>query len=230
MRALHDGGTLVPGSDGTSWTVAADYNEKAVNIPDLLQSLLMARIDRLDEAHRHTLQLAALIGRSFYYRVLGAIAYETDAGLADGRYLDQQLGDLQRMNLITLAARLPEIEFIFRQALVQELAYSSILRKNRREYHLRVGKAIETLFPDQLEEQAIVLAHHFSAAGDQPRAVKYHTMAGDAAFRLFTNKEAAQHYAQALDAAPGAALTSQQLIHLYTWRGRGRAGTERGTG
>lgn len=220
VRALRDEGTIVPGGNGTGWKVAPNHNERAVNIPDSLQSLLMARIDRLDEPQRHTLQMAALIGRSFYYRVLEAIALDTGTGLAVGGHLDQQLGDLQRMNLITLAARLPEIEFIFRQALVQELAYSSILRKNRREYHERVGEAIEALFPDQLEEQAIVLARHFSAAGDQPRAVKYHTMAGDAAFRLYANKEAAQHYAEALEAAPGASLPPEQLIHLYTRRGR----------
>ena len=124
------------------------------------------------------------------------------------------------MNLIALAARMPEIEYIFRQALVQELAYSSILRKNRRQYHQRVGRAIEALFPEQLEEQAIVLAHHFSSAGDQPRTVKYHTVAGDAAFRLFANREAAQHYAAALEAAQGVALTPELLVHLYTRRGR----------
>ena len=220
VRALQDEGAIVPGHNGANWMVSPDHNEKIVNIPDSLQSLLMARIDRLDEAQRHTLQLAALIGRSFYYRVLEVIVRDTSAGLAEGGQLDRQLSDLQRMNLITLAARLPEIEFIFRQALVQELAYSSILRKNRREYHERVGMAIEALFPNQLEEQAIVLAHHFSAADDRQRAVKYHTIAGDAAFRLYANKEAAQHYAEALDCAPGASLTSEQLIHLYTRRGR----------
>jgi predicted ATPase/class 3 adenylate cyclase len=224
VRALIDHGSLIPSRTGVGWEINPDIEMKQIAIPDSLQSTLMARIDRLDEAQRHTLQLAAIIGRSFYYRVLKRMTQAIDgAGSLQNGSLDQQLGDLQRMELIVQAARLPELEYVFRQALVQESAYKTILRKQRREYHLKVGDAMEALFPEQLDEHAIVLAHHFSEAGDHARALKYHTIAADTAYRLYANAEAVEHYAQALEAVSKLSAdeaSAEQITHLFARRGR----------
>jgi predicted ATPase len=96
--------------------------------------------------------------------------------------LNRQLLTLQRAELIREAARIPELEYIFRHSLTQEAAYSTILLRQRREFHRQVGEAIENLFPDRLDEFAPMLAHHFGEANDS-RAVRYESLAGDAAFQ-----------------------------------------------
>ncbi len=152
VRTLIDGGAVVRDESGMHWRATTRVEDIA--IPDNLQALLASRIDRLDTEARQTLQLASVIGRTFYSRVLDSIA-ETAVEL------DRQLNTLQRVDLIREAARVPELEYMFRHELIRDAAYSSILRRRRREFHSRVGKAIEELFPDRLEEEAHRLAYHF---------------------------------------------------------------------
>jgi tetratricopeptide (TPR) repeat protein len=127
---------------------------------------------------------------------------------------------LQRTQLIQEVARLPELEYLFRHALTQEAAYSTILLKQRRAYHRRVGEALEALFPDQHEEMAGALADHFFQARAFEKALHYFTQAGDDAFRLHAVAEAENHYGQALACAEKVEVESHQLVHLYTRRGR----------
>ncbi len=212
VRSLVDGQVLVRTDDG-GWQVAAAVDLDRLTVPDNLQSLLTARIDRLEEEVRQTLQLAAVIGRRFFHRVLAMVA-----GAAE--QLDHQVLALQRAELILEAARQPELEYVFRHSLTQEAAYNTILLRRRSEFHRRVGGAIETLFSDRLEEFYPVLAHHFHRAGD-PRALRYHTAAGDAAFSLFAIAEALTHYSHALELAASATDPQpDQLQHLYLRCGR----------
>lgn len=190
VRTLIEGGVLSRNLDNGKWVVQTDTAN--IDLPDTLQGLLLARIDRLEEESRRTLQLAAVIGRSFYYRVLQALA-ET-AG-----ELDRRLAVLLQADLIREAARIPDLEYVFNHALTQEAAYQSILLKRRREFHRRVGEVMEKLFAQRREELAPILAHHFAAAGEREKAQHYFTLAGDVAFRLYANHEAAAHYRRALD-------------------------------
>jgi class 3 adenylate cyclase/tetratricopeptide (TPR) repeat protein len=210
LKELIEDGVLVHGENGNGWERRGEIGEIA--IPDNLQALFVARIDRLQEEIRRTLQLAAVIGRTFYYRVLEAIA----GGSSE---LDRHLNALQRMELVREASRMPELEYTFRHALAQEAAYRSILRKQRRTFHRQVADAIERLFPERLEEFAPLLAFHFHRAGDQ-RGLKYAIMAGDAAFRLYALPEALEQYSLALEFAGSEDLDSEQLRHLFMRRGR----------
>ena len=212
VRSLVDSGVLVQ-TDDRGWRVADSVDLEQLAMPDNLQSLLTARIDRLEEEVRYTLQLAAVIGRRFFHRVLAVVA---DAA----EQLDQQVLALQRAELILEAARQPELEYVFRHSLTQEAAYNTILLRRRREFHRRVGEAIESLFSDRLEEFYPVLAHHFHRAGD-PRALRYHIAAGDAAFSLFAIAEALNHYSHALEIAETDSESSaEQLQHIYLRQGR----------
>ena len=211
VRTLMESGAVVSDDNGMRWRAAARVEDIA--IPDSLQSLLVSRIDRLEEEARRTLQMASVIGRNFYHRVLQNIS---DTSVE----LDRQLSTLQRVELIREEARLLEHEFMFRHELTRDAAYSSILRRSRREFHLRVGETIESLFPDRLQEEAHRLAHHFREAGDNERALKYCIMAGDAAARLYANNEAASHYARALEIAKKTDAPQEQLIYLYARLGR----------
>jgi tetratricopeptide (TPR) repeat protein len=103
---------------------------------------------------------------------------------------------------------------------MQEAAYQTILRRHRREFHRRVGEALEVLFPDQLDQYGPALGFHFAEAGDAQRALKYTTLAGDAAYRLYANAEAIGHYTRALELAQRHGAPGEVFRHLYQRRGR----------
>jgi len=91
---------------------------------------------------------------------------------------ETQVDTLEAKGLIRLAAVQPEIEYLFRHALVQDAAYGSLLKQERRGLHAQVGEALETLYPERLEELAGVLAMHFEQAGETDKAIDYHVAAG----------------------------------------------------
>ena len=211
VRTFIDQGVVTRDEDGQAWQVAQEVG--TIPIPDNLQAVIVARMDRLEKEVQQTLQLASVIGRSFYHRVLQRIS-EFEA------VLDRHLNTLQRVEIIREATRVPELEYIFRHELTRDAAYQMILKKRRREFHGKVGQALEELFPERRDELAPVLAHHFSQAGDAERALKHYTVAGDTAARLFANSEAISHYSRAIELAKRDSVTGDKLIHLFTSRGR----------
>jgi predicted ATPase len=221
LRTLQENGTLAPekrsdnGQIRSTWNVTRDV--AAFDIPENLRALLAARIDRLSDDVQQTLQLASIIGRTFYHSVLAAVAVE---GMYEPAHLDEHLSTLTRIGMIQVATRVPDVEYKFRNPLTQEVAYNTILLKRRREFHLLVARAMETTLPDQLSELAVQLGRHYDAAYDFERALHYYSLAGDNAARLFANAEAADYYAQALSYGENIDLTSQKLAELYVRRGR----------
>jgi tetratricopeptide (TPR) repeat protein len=217
--------TEVVRRDGIESRWVASGDGSGIEIPDNLQALLITRIDRLDEETRNVLQLASLIGRSFYYRILERVMSNLAGSTAGFEMqgdpaLRQHLGRLQRADLIREAARIPELEYVFRHALTQEAAYGTILHRLRHDYHRRVGEAIEEIFSEALEGHATSLAWHFDEAGDPVKAARYHIVAGDASFRLYSLPEAIDHYDRALSSLDMLAAESGQLVHLFKQRGR----------
>ena len=218
VRTLIDRGFVQQDDGGDRWTAPG---EGAFDIPDNIQSLLTARIDHLAEEVRRTLQLAAVIGRSFYRRVLEHVA-QTDLEFSGGdQVTGAHLSILQQQQMILEAARIPELIYMFRHALTQEAAYKAILRRQRQAIHLRVGNALQEMFGTDLDENAAVLAHHYWEAGDDLRAFRYLVMAGIQAFRLYALQEAIIHYDRAMIIArrtPG--VDREQRLELCTQRGR----------
>ncbi len=212
IRTLIDNGAIRRDESGLHWQATSDQLE-AVSIPDNLQALLISRIDRLDKEVRRTVQLASVIGRAFYYRVLEWIAEASDR-------LRDDLNALQRVELIYEHARIPELEYAFKHDLTRDAAYESILRRERPKFHRQVGEAIEALFPDRLEEESHRLAYHYLEAKDQEKALKYYTLAGNMARRLSAYSEAISHYGRALELAKQIEASPAQLSFLYSRRGR----------
>lgn len=184
-----------------------------IAIPTTLQALITARLDRLDDDARRTLQLASVIGRSFDEPVLRAIS-------GGGVELERQLATLERVGLLDQTARVPEREYCFHHSLTQDATYSTILLSRRRQLHLQVGEVMEELYAKRIEEFAPLLAQHFQAAGDDHRTLKYATMAGDSAARLYANAEAVAHYTSAIEAASRIGDRDELLSDLYRSRGR----------
>jgi tetratricopeptide (TPR) repeat protein len=142
--------------------------------------------------------------------------------------LSERLTTLEGAGLVLPAQLEPELEYLFRHALVQEAAYDSLLRADRRFLHLLVGQALERLYPERLDEMAATLAYHFEQAEAYDKTLGYLLRAGDAAAGVYANAEAVLHYGQALDllhtAAPGAlgelAEPGKLWRDLYLRRGR----------
>lgn len=196
VRTLIDNGVVVSEDrivDGESrryWVAAGEGAEFA--IPDNLQSLLSARLDRLEDATRNTLQMASVIGRSFYHRVLQAVDQ-------DSTELDKHVSTLLQLDMIRESARVPEVEYMFRNPLTQEAVYETILLKRRREFHKRVGEAMEELYPDRLEGLYGLLAHHFTLAGQRERAINYYRQASRQSVIVFAYEEAEENLRAALE-------------------------------
>jgi len=195
----------------------APGNITTFDIPDNLQALLAARIDRLDEDVRQTLELASVIGRTFRQTLVTAVAANGSTGQQD---VQPHLNALLRMGMIQVAARVPEVEYKFNNPLTQEVVYNTILLKKRRAYHLEVGQTIEKQFPDRLSEFVVALGHHFGQAQEYGQAYHYYSLAGCNAARLFANADAVTYYSRALAYAGKLDLGSPEIAGLYTRLGR----------
>ena len=133
--------------------------------------------------------------------------------------LDAALGEIEHAELVR---RLPEAEgaYLFKHALVQDTAYESMLKHDRKELHREVAVALERSYPEQLDENAARLAQHYAEAGDEAKALTYATRAADRASRLYANEEALAFFSQALSIAKKSSDNTAELIHLYAGRGR----------
>jgi tetratricopeptide (TPR) repeat protein len=191
VQSLIDLGGLV--RDEVSGGYRVTDQAVSIAIPDTLLGVIMARVDRLDDDLKQVLRLAAVIGRSFFYRLLAAI---TEAE----RELDASLAGLQARELVLEKAREPELEYIFKHALVQEATYASIVKRRRRELHRQVAASIESLFADRLEDFYSLLAYHYTKAEDWEKAQEYLFKAADQAGKLAADAEALDHYEQAMQA------------------------------
>jgi class 3 adenylate cyclase/predicted ATPase len=163
-----------------------------ISVPDTIQGVISARMDRLEEAMKRILQVASVIGRDFAFRILQAIS-----GMQEE--LKSHLRSLQGLEFIYEKSLFPELEYLFKHALTQEVAYQSLLLKRRKEIHEKIGLAIEEIYAERLEEFYEMLAYHFERAGIIDKAMKYLRLAGERAVRLSANEEAIVHFDRALE-------------------------------
>ena len=190
IRSLKESGAIRPAEDGYVMAVRLE----TVVVPATIQDVIMARIDRLDEAPKRTLQLASVIGREFTRRLLDQLT------VADGP-VDAALRELKATELIRETQRVPELAYAFRHALTQDVAYHSLLRDRRKDLHHRIGRAIEELHADRVADHHATLAHHFSKAEAWDRALPHLLAAGAKAVSAYALREALALYGEARAAA-----------------------------
>ncbi len=126
---------------------------------------------------------------------------------------------LERAGLIRVATGAAEVDYTIHHSLIQEVAYRSLLREERRSLHLTVAEVLERIFSGRREKVSSELAEHFWQAEDYERAFHYHLMAGDQAMRVYAHEEALNHYDRALEAADQDRLEDEQW-GAYLSRGR----------
>ena len=177
--------------DAGQWQLATAVDQIAV--PGTLRGVIMARVDRLDEKLKSVLKTAAVIGRAFHHKILQALVDAPER-------LDDQLMALQQQDLLQERQRVPEREYVFKHAVTQEAIYESILLRQRRDLHRRVGDIVKALFAARPEEVYGLLAYHYARAEDWPKALDYLLKAGDQAGKLASDAEALHHYQEALAA------------------------------
>jgi class 3 adenylate cyclase len=161
-------------------------------IPSTLHASLMARLDRLAPV-KEVAQIGAAIGREFSYELLAAVGRRSDNQLSDA--LDQ----LTAAGLILRRGAPGRASFIFKHALVQDAAYSTLLRSQRQELHARIAKVLEQEFQEMIATQPETLAHHYSQAGLVDLAIEFWGRAGVRSADRSAHHEAVGHFRSALD-------------------------------
>jgi class 3 adenylate cyclase/predicted ATPase len=178
-------------------------------IPATLQDSLMARLDRLGTA-REVAQLGATLGREFAYEVIQAVAPMEEATLQQG------LGQLVEAELVYQRGLPPRARYVFKHALIQETAYQSLLKSTRQRYHQRIAQVLEVRFPEIVETQPELLAHHYTEAGLPAPALPYWQRAGQRAVEGSANLEAIQHLTKGLKLLQTLPETPERAQHELT--------------
>ena len=164
-----------------------------IQVPDTIQGIIAARMDRLEDSLKRTMQVASVIGTDFAFRIL-----QTITGMREE--LKSYLLNLQGLEFIYEKSLFPELEYIFKHALTQEVAYNSLLLKRRKEIHEKIGQAIEKLYPERLEEFYEMLAYHYSKSENLEKAYLYLKMSGEKVAANYSNWEAYGFYKEAISA------------------------------
>jgi hypothetical protein len=218
VNSLIESGELATDGDGC-WHVSSALDATAV--PSTIRGVIAARIDRLDPTRRRVLQEASVVGREFLYRIVHEVS-------GSGDELAPSLAALERADLIREKAPDPDLEYLFKHALTQEVAYDGLLKRERQTLHEHVARAIETELGHRKAELTEVLAHHWLRAGATNQAVHYLRQAGAKAIERYALDEADHFYREAYDLltagdrdAAGARALAETLIdwtlvHYYT--------------
>jgi class 3 adenylate cyclase/tetratricopeptide (TPR) repeat protein len=168
IRDLLDRGDLVKSGD----RYISTHPIYQMEIPNTIQGVLAARMDRLSEDLKQTVQVASVIGRDFAFRLLKSIMELKED-------LRVRLTNLVGLEILYEKALYPELEYIFKHALTQEVAYESLLKQRRQEIHGRIARTIEELHADRLPEHYELLAHHYGKSENNEKAIEYLILAGE---------------------------------------------------
>ena len=203
--SLQERGVLVRTDDGVSWA-----HHGPIEFPSTVQDIIRARLDRLEDPVKRTAQTAAVIGREFGLGLLTRISELSAEVQGD-------LETLSHLELIHEKRFSPEVEYAFKHAVIQDVAYQSLLLQRRKDLHTAIGAAIEELYADRLDEQAAILSYHYARSHRPDRAVGYALVAGDRAAKLYANAEATTYYEEARKILANLPASSQQdELHVDT--------------
>jgi class 3 adenylate cyclase/tetratricopeptide (TPR) repeat protein len=203
-NSLIESKTLI--RDNGSWRVTQPITE--TDISSTIHGVISARLDRLEKETKRVLQEASVIGRTFYYEILKKIT-ELKGNI------DQCLSGLERLDLIKARSLEPDLEYIFKHALTQEVVYNGLLKKERKEIHERIGLVMEQLFRDRLPEFYETLAFHFQQGQSVLKSVYYLMKSGEKSLKRYALEESHKYFAEAFELLtnkPEKSLEEKRLI------------------
>jgi class 3 adenylate cyclase/predicted ATPase len=185
-------------------------------IPTSLQASLLARLDRLAPV-REMAQIGAALGRSFSHELISAVAAMPQ------HQVDGALAQLVCAELVFQRGTPPDAEYTFKHALVQDAAYSTLLRGRRQQIHARIATTLESQFPEIAAAQPQLMAHHCTEAGFNEKAVGYRLKAGQQAVARSAMTEAVAQLQRGLELlanVPEESRPAQQELDLQIALGR----------
>jgi predicted ATPase len=178
-------------------------------IPATLQESLIARLDRLSTV-REVVQLGATLGREFTYELLQTVSPLDEATL------QRELALLVEAELLYQRGMPPQARYIFKHALIQDVAYQSLLKSKRQQYHQQIAQVLEERFTETRETQPELLAHHYTEAGLKEQAIPYWQKAGQRAIERSANAEAIGHLTRGLELLKTLPDTPERAQHELT--------------
>jgi class 3 adenylate cyclase/tetratricopeptide (TPR) repeat protein len=211
-----------------SWRLTRPLTDAV--LPTTIRGVIAARIDRLDERRKRVLRDAAVVGREFLYEVVARVTREAED-------LEPSLEQLEAADLIHARSRDPDVEYVFKHALTQEVAYDGLLKSERAVLHERAATAMEQILRERIPEFVETLAYHFLRGGVVDKAVHYLRASGRKCVERYAIAAAAAHYESAYELLTGRERTAAQdralvellcewsLVHYYLgdcgpWRTR----------
>jgi class 3 adenylate cyclase/predicted ATPase len=184
----------------------------SLRIPPTVQAILAARIDRLQTDEKNLLQTLAVLGREFVLSLARAVAGKSE------QELERLIAQLERGDFVYEQPSMTDVEYMFKHALTQEVAYNSVLLERRKQLHEHVGRAIEMLYSASLDDHLAELAHHFSRSVNRVKAIEYLHLAGSQAMSRGALIQAIRDFEAALDLIkelpPGAERDGLELTQL----------------
>ena len=215
LQSLLEEGHLVEGETGR-WQPGPGVNlaDIALPLPETVQRVIQSRLQTVNEPAQRLLETAAVIGPSFSDELL-----ERSSQLGTATLLDA-LDELLARRLIREAGELDNGEYAFSHDQIRMVVYQNLSRARRQHLHHQIATVLEAIYAGHREAIAARLARHYAAAGHDDKALHYFIVAGDRAARQYAQSEALAAYDQALESANWSSASREQLIHLYTSRGR----------
>ena len=188
VNSLIESETLI--RDNGNWKITRLISESEIS--STIHGLISGRLDRLEEETKRILQEASVIGRAFLYDILKRITELEDR-------IDRGLSTLERLDLIRARSLQPDLEYMFKHPLTQEVVYNGLLKKERQVIHEQIALVMEQLFQDRLPEFYETLAFHFKQGRSIHRAVDYLMKSGEKNLKRYAVEESHQYYKEAFD-------------------------------
>ena len=189
VQTLAEEGVL----SGRRGSYSLETTPTELHISPTVQGVLAARIDRLTGEEKTLLQQLSVIGRQFPLSLVKKVVQQPEAELY------RVMSSLQAKEFLYEQPAFPEVEYLFKHALTQDVAYGTVLQEQRKALHGKTGQAMEALYTESLDEHATPLAHHYQLSGNAEKAVEYLHRASQQAVQRSANQEAIDHLNTALD-------------------------------
>jgi class 3 adenylate cyclase/tetratricopeptide (TPR) repeat protein len=188
INSLIESGTLI--RDNGNWRLSRPIGVSEIS--PTVQGVISARLDRLEKEMKRILQEASVIGRVFLYEILTKITELKER-------LDHHLHRLEQFDLIRIRSFQPDLEYVFKHALTQEVVYGGLLKRERQAVHERIALVMEQLFRERLPEFYETLAFHFKRGLSLHKAVDYLMKSGEKSLKRYAVEESHQYYQEAFD-------------------------------